>query len=465
MLALPKTASRHYVVVGLGRSGYATCLALQQAGAFVSAWDDELVNRQDAMTQGIPIMAPESVCWSYVTALILSPGIPHELPRPHDAAQWARNAHVPIICDIELLAQNYIQARFVGITGTNGKSTTTALVHFILQSADLETAMGGNIGIPVCALPSLSSTGTYVLELSSYQLERAPSLSVDVAVLLNITPDHLSRHGTMERYRAAKKHIFNHTKDRQYAVVNADESTCVPILKTLQQSPRHQVVPVSLQHKLAKGIYVANGWLMDSFFQDDQRIFDLTPFINLPGRHNQQNILCAYAVACIYGLNPQQIQRYIMQFKNLPHRLERIGTLNGVDFVNDSKATNPESTAHALAAYDTIYWICGGMAKESELDGLEFYYQRVCHAYTIGHSTARFTEILNQHHVAVTPCYTLEQAVQRAFDDAQHNSKGIRPVVLLSPACASFDQYKDFEARGEHFRALFMTLQQEVEHR
>ena len=470
MLELPSAQNLHYIVMGLGRSGLATCLALQRAGAHISAWDDDEQNRNALVNYNIELIPPASMPWSTVTALILSPGIPHRLPQPHITATYAHKANIPIICDIELLAQNYSHSQSIGITGTNGKSTTTALIHHILSCADKMTAMGGNIGIPVCELPSFEATGIYVLELSSYQLERIPTLNLDVAVLLNITTDHLSRHGTMDDYINVKKHIFDHQKNCQWAIISVDDEPCRHIFETLQSSWLHKTVVISTQRNLDRGLYIENGWLIDAWWQSRQPVLDLIKFDNLPGHHNWQNILCAYAVARIHNINPPEITDYISTFINLPHRLEYLGAVNGIKFINDSKATNPESTIHALSLYNNIYWIVGGSPKDSELNGLENHYDHVQQAYTIGQATHRFTEILQDHSIAVTPCHNLDHAVQLAYADAnkynfandghRHNNS---PVILLSPACASFDQFKDFEHRGETFRYLFNTIKQQVE--
>jgi UDP-N-acetylmuramoylalanine--D-glutamate ligase len=457
MLTIKDVQGQLYAVMGLGRSGIATCQALQAAGAHVRAWDDAPLSRQAAQEAGIPVH--DLLCftdWHNTTALILSPGIPHRFPAPHPVAAQAQANNVPIWCDVELLIRSHPNATFVGVTGTNGKSTTTALIRHILAAHHYRVESGGNIGVPVCTLPSLGTGEIYVLELSSYQLERIPSLDMDVAVLTNLTADHLIRHGGMPGYIAAKKRIFQPRGRKQYAIISADDDNCRQILRELANSPVHKVIPISTQTPLKGGIYIENGWLKDDTLSQQQPIFSLAEVTSLRGSHNWQNILHAYAAVRALGIPADSILNAIHTFHNLPHRLESLGVIAGIEFINDSKATNPDSTAYALAACEEIYWILGGVPKETALMGLEPFYQKIRHAFTIGQATEQFTHLL-QDKVPVTPCFDLSRAVQVAFQKARLQGKGI---ILLSPACASFDQFKDFEERGNVFRRLVEHLRE-----
>jgi len=455
-LDLSFAAGRRYAVLGLARSGLAAARELSRAGAEVLAWDDGEKARARMADLGLAPRALDGIDWAGIEALVLSPGIPHSFPRPHPAAVAARAAGRPIIGDIELLALAERRSRFLGITGTNGKSTTTALTGHILAHAGRKVAVGGNIGKAVLDLPALGEGGIYVLELSSYQLELLQTLALDVAVLLNVTPDHLDRHGGFAGYVAAKKLVFARQSPRQLAVIGLDDETCRRMAAELRAAGR-RVWPISVEGTARGGIYTDGSWLVDDTEGKAERLLDLATLDRLPGRHNWQNIAAAYAGCRGLGLERAEILAALPAFPGLEHRQEFIAEIDGVRFVNDSKATNAEATAKALVCYAPIYWILGGRAKDTGLQGLETLYGGVAEAYLIGEASERFEGELAGA-VRTQRCGAMEPAVRAAFAAAKRDGrKGA--VVLLSPAAASFDQYQDFEERGRDFRRVVEALE------
>jgi UDP-N-acetylmuramoylalanine--D-glutamate ligase len=361
-------------------------------------------------------------------ALVLSPGVPLNT---HPLAAEARTAGIPIIGDIELFAQarrDLPAHKVVGITGTNGKSTTTALVHHLLETAGAPTLMGGNIGLPILGQAPLLEGGVYVLELSSYQIDLTQTLDCDVAVLLNVTPDHLDRYDGFDAYAASKARLFAMQSAAHEAVIAIGDAPSAAIARSLSARGEHLT-------KIAPGVCL-----------------DQSRWPALQGPHNAQNALAAIAVAKALGLDEAAIDRGLATFAGLPHRMERVATIGGVTYVNDSKATNPDSTAPALAAYPRIHWILGGRAKGDDLDACAPHFGNVVRAYTIGEAGVRFAAVLDGK-VPVEQAGTLDVAVARAAAKATAGD-----VVLLSPACASFDQYRDYEERGAAFRAAVEAL-------
>ncbi len=442
-------------VMGLARSGLTAAAALAAGGAFVWAWDDKEDSRRQAEHQGIPLVDLYSCDWEKVETLVLSPGIPHTFPKPHPIAEKAIAAGVEIICDIDLLARAVPEARYIGLTGTNGKSTTTALVGHILKRAGHKVQVGGNIGMPVLDLERLGADGAYVLELSSYQLERMPAMALDIAVLLNITPDHLNRHGGLEGYVEAKRRIFEQTKDGGVAIVSMEDPRSRGICMELMGEGRKRIVPISTASRAAGGVYVADGVLIDDIDHGAESACDLREAPALPGRHNWQNAAAAYAVARLSGIAPQVIADALADFPGLAHRQEKIRTIGKVSYFNDSKATNSDSAAKALACYRSIHWLAGGQFKEKTLGEALDYLAHVRHAYLFGDAAAKFEgELANR--VALTRHANMADALAAAHRSAQ--SEGDPAVVLLSPACASFDQFKDFEDRGDQFRRMVGEL-------
>jgi UDP-N-acetylmuramoylalanine--D-glutamate ligase len=418
-------AGKHYAVYGLARSGLATVEALLASGARVTAWDGKEEARA-AAPSGVELLDLDTADLTQFDSLVVTPGLP--LNR-HPIAQRARDAGVEIIGDIELFARARPELpphKVVGITGTNGKSTTTALVHHILKSAGVPTTMGGNIGLPILSQEPLPEGGVYVLELSSYQIDLTRTLYCDVAVLLNITPDHLDRYRNMDAYAASKAQLVT--------------------------AARTSVLGTTDKYTRSIATYVRReGVGLTQLF--DRQIPEQADWPALQGPHNAQNAAAASEVCWLLGLSRDEIIRDLRTYPGLPHRMERIRERDGVLFINDSKATNAEAAAPALAAYPRTRWIVGGQAKAETLGDTERHLDQVVSAYTVGEAGPMFARLLRERGVAVTECETLENAVNHAAKDSQAGD-----VVLLSPACASFDQFRDFEERGNRFRELVGAL-------
>ena len=443
-------------VLGLGKSGLVAAEALHLSGAEVRAWDDNPARRDAASERGIPIVDLTSCDWRELTSLVISPGIPHRHPAPHPVAALAREHGCEIIGDIELLGRAQRNAEFLGVTGTNGKSSTTALIGHILETSGRQVQIGGNLGTPALALEPLDQGGLYVLEVSSYQLEITVSITYDTAVLLNISPDHVERHGGFEGYVAAKKLIFHRQTKPRTAVVGVDDETARGIFDALKAADEQIVVPISGSTEVPGGVYVRDGVLIDDTDGQAVAALDLREVITLPGVHNWQNAAAAYAACKASGVAPPVITACMRSYPGLPHRQELIAIIDGVTYVNDSKATNADAAAKALACYEPIYWIAGGQAKEGGLAGLEGWLPNVAEAFLIGEAEAAFAEALDGK-LPVSRCGRLEVAVTKAMEAAAKAGRA-GAVVLLSPACASFDQFDNFEARGEAFRRLVEAL-------
>ncbi len=469
MIDLSAFRGQCVAVMGLGKTGLSAALSLSHAGVQVWAWDDNATSRLNAENIGIPIVDLNSVPLDNVNFIIWSPGIPHTYPTPHPIAERARASGVPIVCDIDVLCRVQDKADYIGVTGTNGKSTTTALIGHTLKEFR-PAQIGGNIGVPVLDLDPMEGEGTYVLELSSYQTELAPSFSPMGVVFLNITPDHLYRHGGLQGYIDAKKKIFSNPSMGQrkpIAVISIDTEDCFDIAEELEDDNVWTVIPVSTQKKLDKGVYVEDGQLYEVREEEPIFITDLKSFKHLRGQHNHENIACAYAVIRqIYGYEPQKIIEAMASFGGLPHRQFLVKTINGIPYINDSKATNADATARALACFRRIYWILGGQPKEGGLNGLEDYMDRIEGAYLIGEAAPQFAEWLAARNVPFAQCGTLEVALAAAHLDAQMNRDAPAldgaGVVLLSPACASWDQFKSFEHRGDVFSDLVHQLKEDI---
>ena len=455
MIAVETFRGETVAVMGLARSGLAAAEALLAGGARVLAWDDAPGRRDTAQRHGIPLADLGETSFAPIRALILSPGIPLTHPKPNSVAAAARAAGTPIIGDIELLARAVPEARFVGITGTNGKSTTTALIAHILGAVGRSVAVGGNLGTAALSLDRLGADGTYVLELSSYQLDLIDRAAFDVAVWLNLTPDHLDRHGGMDGYIAAKRRIFKNARGTAAAIVGIDDSPSRDIADALAHENAWRVTRISVISESMGGVVVKHGRIIDETGRSAEKVIDLNEMPLLPGRHNWQNAAAAYAATRALGLARADIVAGIASFPGLAHRQERVATRGEVRFINDSKATNADAAATALACYDAIYWIAGGVPKAGGIAALTPYFSRIRRAFLIGDAARDFAATLGAkvpHEISGT----LDRAVAAAFAAAQ--AAGGPAVVLLSPACASFDQFSDFEARGEAFRALVNTL-------
>ncbi len=442
-------------MLGLARSGRAAAHALAAGGAETLAWDDNPSVRE-AVAAEIPLYELAQVDWRNIPALVLSPGIPHSFPAPHPAVIRARAAGTKIIGDIELLGRAQPDACYVGITGTNGKSTTTALIGHILAATGRRAEVGGNLGTAALSLAPLGSEGTYVLEASSFQLELIATLAFDVAVLLNITPDHLDRHDRMAGYIAAKRRIFARQRAAATAIIGIDDPICRDLCDELRRTGPARVVPISVTETAPGGVYVVRGRLVDATGPQSTLVLDLAEAERLPGAHNWQNAAAAYAAARALGVSLDAAVSAIRSFPGLAHRQELVATIDGVRYINDSKATNADATEKALACYQAIYWIAGGLPKAGGITPLTPYFGRLRHVYLIGTATEEFAATLGSS-VSFTRCGDLATAVAAAGAQARRDSvKGA--VVLLSPACASYDQFADFEARGDAFRALVAQL-------
>jgi UDP-N-acetylmuramoylalanine--D-glutamate ligase len=443
-------------VFGLGRSGRSAALALAASGAEVWAWDDNETSRENAKEQGIPLVDLYNCDWRETTSLVLSPGIPHTHPEPHPIVSLAREADVEIICDVELLARTQRQANTIGITGTNGKSTTTALIGHIMQTSGRDAEIGGNLGTPALDLEPLADGGTYVLEMSSYQLELTLSITFDVAVLLNISADHLERHGGMEGYIAAKKWIFHRQTDPRTAVIGVDDPFSEKIYEQLKETGDQIIIPISSSKKMPGGVYTDGGLLIDDTDGKQTPVCDLNTIPSLPGTHNWQNAAAAYAACKSAGVQPHVIMACLQSYPGLVHRQEAVEIVDGVAYINDSKATNADAAARALACYSNVYWIAGGLAKAGGITTARPYFNRVRHAFLIGQSALQFSQEIGAD-IPFTLSGELSAAVSQArrkiAEDGVENA-----VVLLSPAAASFDQYPSFEARGDEFRELVENL-------
>ena len=431
--------------------------ALEKAGAMLYVWDDKEEAREHITPDSkIMLEEPRTYPWDQIEMLVLSPGVPYTHPEPHPVVHMAKLAGCEVICDVELLYRMAPKATYIGITGTNGKSTTTALIGHICQQAGLHVAIGGNIGTSAISLPKFSENGVYVLEMSSYQLDLLKEITFDIAVLLNITPDHIDRHGSMEGYINAKRHIFDRQTSDDAAVIAVDQEVTESIAGELETSEMVKVYRVSGSHKVEKGLQVKEGTVIDSIFSDITKQLLLSETKRLPGQHNQQNMAAAYVAAHLLGIEGEAIIEAIQSFAGLPHRLQYIKNIQGVTFVNDSKATNDIAAAQALSSYNNIHWIVGGVPKEGGIDSLKPYFSHVKHAYLMGEAQKAFATAL-QGQLDYTECDTLEKAFANATDKAQEGD-----VVLLSPACASFDQFANFEARGDVFIKLVGALAEKI---
>ncbi len=454
---------RSVALFGLGGSGLATAKALIAGGANVTAWDDSEAGRAKALAEKIHVEDLDGADWSQFDALILTPGAPLTHPVPHWTVQRAKALDMEVIGDIELFCRERDAlaggAPFVAITGTNGKSTTTALIAHILGQAGRDTQLGGNIGTPILALEPPDDARIHVIECSSFQIDLAPSLAPTIGILINLTPDHLDRHGTMEHYAAVKERLV---AGAEIALVGVDDAYCHAIGARLAQEarPDQRVAPVSAQRALDWGFYLDGDNIMlreqGHGPEEAELLCSLSGARALRGAHNAQNAVFAAAACWELGLEDEEIARGLLGFPGLPHRMEEVARLDHVLFVNDSKATNADAASKALACYIDIYWILGGKAKEGGIESLRAFFPCVVKAYLIGEASDDFAKTL-EGAVSYERCGTLEVATERAARDAAA-SKTSAPVVLLSPACASYDQFANFEVRGDAFRDLAQKL-------
>jgi UDP-N-acetylmuramoylalanine--D-glutamate ligase len=448
-------------VFGLARTGLAAARALVAGGAQVAVWDEKPASRAAAEAEGFPVVDLATADWSQFAALMLSPGVPLTHPKPHWTVEMARAAGVEIVGDMELFARTVNAApehrrpKIVAITGTNGKSTTTALIGHVCAQAGRDVRIGGNIGVGVLDLEDMHGGAVYVLEMSSYQLDLTSSLHADVTVILNLSPDHLERHGSMEGYVTAKRRILANQGKGDTAVIGVDDPWGQQICTEITAANRRTIVPISASKAMGRGIYVLNGLLYDATGERAQEVADLNRARSLPGRHNWQNAAAAYAAAKGLGIAPDEAAEHLLTFPGLAHRMETVATLGRVRFVNDSKATNADAARQALSSYPKSFWIAGGLAKTDGIAPLADLFPRISKAYLIGEAGPAFAQTLAGKAPAAE-VGTLEAAVAQAYADAA--ASGQDAIVLLSPACASFDQYADFEERGEAFRFAVQRL-------
>lgn len=447
---------RRVALFGLGGSGIATALALAEGGAEVLAWDDNPDSVAKARDAGVNVGDLSVADWSRFASFVLSPGVPLTHPKPHWTVEHARGAGVEIIGDIELFCRERAarapDAPFIAITGTNGKSTTTALIAHIIAASGRDAQMGGNIGRAVMTLEPPASNRFHVIECSSYQIDLAPSIKPTAGILLNLTPDHLDRHGTMQHYAEVKERLVAGSDS---AIIGVDDTFSAQIADRLERGGK-DVVRLSKRLPLTEGYFADGTNLMEAVSGQYSRIGCLEGIGSLRGAHNAQNALAAVASCLKVGLTLGEIQSGLESFPGLAHRMEQIGRRGRVLFINDSKATNADAAAPALSSFTRIYWIAGGLPKEGGIDSLRSFFPRIAKAYLIGEAAPAFSATLGTS-VPYEISGTLEAALQHAANDAACDEAS-EAVVLLSPACASFDQFRNFEVRGEAFRDAVLAL-------
>jgi UDP-N-acetylmuramoylalanine--D-glutamate ligase len=452
MIPVTTFAGKRVAIFGLGSSGLLAARALVAGNAEVIAWDDDEKKIKEAQAAGLHTENLRGLDWSKVAALVLAPGVPLTHPEPHWAANLAHKANVEVIGDIELFCRERersgIRCPLVAITGTNGKSTTTALIAHLLNRAGIDAQMGGNIGVPALALEPFKSGRAYVLEISSYQIDLTPSLNPTVGILLNISEDHLDRHGSMENYAAIKERVPANIEQGGTAVIDVDDEFTHAAAERIERAKR-RVVRVSVVSPVQDGYYAEGNRIFRASNGKAQAVADLGGIGSLRGIHNAQNAACAIAACVALGIELEAIQKGLTSFPGLAHRMQEIGRKGNVLFVNDSKATNADSAAKALASFKDIFWIAGGKPKTGGITSLAPFFPRICKAYLIGEAAKEFAHTL-EGKVPYEVARILPAAIEAAAREAV--ASGLKePVVLLSPACASFDQYPNFEVRGKAF--------------
>jgi UDP-N-acetylmuramoylalanine--D-glutamate ligase len=459
MIPVSTFANKKVAVFGLGGSGLVSASALLAGGADVVGADDNAQSVAKASAAGIPIADLRTADWSKIAALVLAPGVPLTHPSPHWVVALAQQAGVEIIGDIELFCRERARlapaAPFVAITGTNGKSTTTALVAHLAASAGMDAQIGGNIGTAILSLLPPAAGRVHVIECSSYQIDLAPSLDPSIGILINLSEDHLDRHGTMEHYAAVKERLVAGVPADGTAIVGVDDAWCSAIADRRARAGK-RVTRISVRQELPEGFYAKQQNIFQAVGGRTALVAGLSGIGSLRGVHNAQNAACAAAAALALGLDPATIQKGLRSFPGLAHRMEQVGRRGKVLLVNDSKATNADSAAQALACFSDIFWIAGGKPKTGGIESLRQFFPRIRKAYLVGEAAAEFGATLGGE-VPHEIDGTLDKALAAAMRDADA-SAAAEPVVLLSPACASFDQYRNFEVRGDAFRALVQAL-------
>lgn len=448
-------------VFGLGLSGLSTAKALLASGANIMAWDDDAEKKAKAESEGIPLSDFISGGLEGYGALILAPGIPLHFPQPHIAAHKATEAGIEIIGDLEIFHRSAPSANTIGITGTNGKSTTTALITHILKESGKQALSVGNIGHPILEANLPPADGFMVLEISSYQMDLCPTYRPDISILLNVTPDHLDRHGSMEAYAHAKERIF---EGEGICICCIDDTYTQTAFDKAVAAGTRTMIPVSVKKEIPGGIFAKGGILIDFTTDEQIEIALISDIPTLPGLHNQENICAAYAACRQCGIPAEDIIRHLKTYAGLPHRQFLTRVINGIAYINDSKATNGDSTARAVSCYNNIYMIAGGKAKDGGLKALEPYIDKLRHLFLIGEAMDDFAKWADHVGVPYTKSFSLDIAVLEAHKTAQSNrgEPGGAGTVLLSPACASWDQFKNFEHRGEVFTQMVNALSEDM---
>jgi UDP-N-acetylmuramoylalanine--D-glutamate ligase len=459
LIPVTSFAGKTVAVFGLGGSGLASCHALRAGGAEVVASDDGIERRAEAATAGFLTADLRKENWSRFAALILTPGAPLTHPAPHWSVLLARQAGVEVIGDIELFCRERKRhapdAPLVAITGTNGKSTTTALIAHLMRVAGYDTQMGGNIGTAILSLEPPRKGRVHVIEMSSYQIDLTPSLDPTVGILINVSEDHIDRHGTLEHYAAVKARLVAGVQPQGSAIIGVDDTWCRSAADRIEQAGK-RVVRISVKNPLPDGVYVDHEVIWRASGGARTEVAKIGGIGSLRGLHNAQNAACASACGLALGVASDVLQKGLRSFPGLAHRMEQVGRRNNVLFVNDSKGTNADAAAHALSSFADIFWIAGGKPKAGGITGLTGYFPRIRKAYLIGEAAPEFAGTLG----AAVPhemSQTLDVAVASAARDAEASGLA-EAVVLLSPACASFDQYRNFEIRGAKFREVVQAL-------
>ncbi len=457
-----------YVIYGLGISGISAAKFLAKSGFEVIATDDNEESLKNQKIEGVKFLPFAEINFDEETLISFAPGIPLHYPQPHKILEITQKTGAKLVCDIEIFYHLNQENNFIAITGTNGKSTTTALTGFIFKNLGLSAEIGGNIGVPCFDLPQKQQNFSYIFETSSFQLDLISRSHFQIAALLNITSDHIDRHGSMQNYIAAKKAIFRNQIAGDFALIDVDNQNSREVFEELKNDKnfRANIIGISTK-KLAENsdenlISLINSKLTYQVFGQSFSLNLESEFLR--GEHNEQNMAFAFAITHFFAkknsikISPEEIVAVIKKFKGLRHRLQLVGEKYGIKFINDSKATNAESSENALKAYDQIFWILGGKAKDGGIKILEPYFHKIAKAYLIGAASEEFAKFLAEKKVAFVKCENLDNAFKMALLDAK-NSNLLQKNILLSPACASFDQWKNFEQRGDYFCKLFDELQ------
>jgi len=453
-------AGKKVAILGLGRSGLLTAKVLNKSGFKFVAWDDEKKTRDQAKKYHIPIKNLIKCDFKKIDILILSPGISLNFPTPHPVVRKAISAKCKITNEMDLLGENSQRSKFIGITGTNGKSTVTALLGEIFLNSNLNVQIGGNIGYPSLGLKRLDEGEFYILEVSSYQLELLSSIKFDIGILINISPDHISRHGNFKNYIKIKESIFKNQKYQDLAIIGIDDKFSYEIYERLQKEKRQKVVPISKNRTISGGVYCSKGWLINDIDLKKEKVIKIQSLKNITGSHNVQNIAAAVAAAWFSGIDKKTIVSSILKFKTLPHRQEIILENQGITFINDSKATNIDSTTKALKNYKNIFWIAGGKSKDEDFKKIIPFLKNVKYAFFSGETGNQLHTVLRKN-LESSKFSDLEKATTQAYNMAKtflKKNKGELLSILLSPACSSLDQWKDFQERGNAFRRIVRKL-------